>query len=250
MSIVFLSDVHVKTGKDCEELFAFIRTVINNEHSVKRVVMLGDIIDFWYDYRGFVKAEFMPLYMMFQYLKDKNVIVDYIAGNHDFALGDYFKNYFNVNTYEDQDYFIIDEFGIKILCGHGDRIVKKGAYKYLSLLLNFKINQKIFSLLPPWVGEFLSQSISTKSRKRSIKIEHSYTDQFKEFLSDLQSGVVSLCEENNCSYGFVGHSHQDIRKDVNGITFQNTGSWGFYGDYYILNNDNGAINLSHFVYEN
>ncbi len=248
MSVIFFSDVHIKTADDCQKLYDFIKYAIKEHKAVTRVVMLGDIMDFWFEYRGFVKAEYTPFYMMLNYLKENKISVDYIAGNHDFALEKYFSKNFGVNTYKDTEFFIVQEFGVKILCGHGDRIIKSSGYKYLSSILNLRINQVLFSLVPPWIGEFLSKMISTKSRKRGKKIEEKYTQEFIVYLNKLKTSTVELCKKNGCKFGFVGHTHQNIKDNIDGIIYQNTGSFGFSGDYYVMTNNAEEIILEHFIY--
>jgi len=236
MSTIILSDAHIKTRDDCEKLFLFMKEQIINISNLDTVVFLGDIFDFWFEYRGFIKYEYYPFYNMLSLLKDKKIEIHYIAGNHDFALGNFFSDEFNVIIHENKDFFTLNKYGVNLFFAHGDRIHKKGAYKILSWILNVHINKKLFSAIPPWMGELISKLISTKSRERNEKNEKVESEEFKKYLLNLKEKTVSLSKKNNCKFAFVGHTHQNFREFVDGVVFVNTGSWGFYGDYYLLNN--------------
>jgi UDP-2,3-diacylglucosamine hydrolase len=131
---------------DCQELF-----------------LLGDIFDFWFDYREVVPRGYVRLLGALANLADQGVIIHYFTGNHDMWIFDYLQKEIGLKVYYQPT--TIERQGLKIHLGHGDGLGQGDRkYKIIKSILSNKFAQKLFSLLHPDIGLKLMKFASKQSR--------------------------------------------------------------------------------------
>ena len=150
----FASDVHlglqVADPADREARFvSFLRSIPAAE--TEALYLLGDIWDFWYEYRDVVPKGYVRVFGALTDLMDAGVKVYFFPGNHDVWAYGYFE-----------------ELGMKILeqpCGHGDGLgpVDRG-YRILRGIFHNRFLQACFSALHPWFAFSLGNGWSRRSR--------------------------------------------------------------------------------------
>jgi len=99
----FISDLHLGAPsltmefetKRRTELLKFLNMVVQGGD---RLVIVGDLFDFWYEYKYVVPKSYFWLYTKLRELVDKGIAVDYVAGNHDFFLGEFFSESVGLNV--------------------------------------------------------------------------------------------------------------------------------------------------------
>ena len=95
--------------------------------------MLGDIFDFWYEYKEVVPKGFVRFLGKISQLSDKGVNIHLILGNHDMWILDYFQKELGINVYNNIIKIRINNK--LLLVGHGDGIGKGDfGYKFLKLI--------------------------------------------------------------------------------------------------------------------
>src|SRR5512140_293159 len=91
--LYFISDVHLGLGareqerKKEERLLSFLRAILP---SAEKLFILGDLFDFWFEYRTVIPKGFHRTLSALQDLTDHGIAVEYLAGNHDYWIGDFF----------------------------------------------------------------------------------------------------------------------------------------------------------------
>lgn len=89
----FVSDVHlglqVSDPADRERRFADFLASLPEETAA--VYLLGDVWDFWYEYRDVVPKGYVKVFAAIQSLMDRGVEVYFFQGNHDIWTYSYFE---------------------------------------------------------------------------------------------------------------------------------------------------------------
>ena len=161
----FASDVHLglqvadPAGREAR-FVAFLKGIPTEE--TEALYLLGDIWDFWYEYRDVVPKGYVRVFAALQDLMDAGVKVFFFRGNHDIWTYRYFEE-LGMKRLE-QPYVV--EIGGKTFClGHGDGLgpVDRG-YRILQGIFHNRFLQVCFSALHPWFAFRLGNGWSRRSR--------------------------------------------------------------------------------------
>ena len=228
--IYFASDFHLGSPNYEESLKREKKIIfwLNEiEKDAKKIYLLGDIFDFWFEYEKVVPKGFVRLLAKLADLVDKGIQIHFLVGNHDMWMRDYLEKEIGLKVHFKE--FIVEENNQLILIGHGDGL-GKGDYKYkiLKSLFTSKICKWLFSRLHPNFGIGLGQAWSNKSRKEQEKP----TNEEKEIL-------VEYCKEqqknNPVDYYVFGHRHipMEVKIDKR-ANYINLGDWIHHYSYAVL----------------
>jgi UDP-2,3-diacylglucosamine hydrolase len=241
--VYFISDIHLgapSLTKDFEtkrriELLKFFDIVAKNG---SRLIIVGDLFDFWYEYKYVVPKNYFWLYAKFKEMIDKGVAMDYIAGNHDFFLGEFFSKSIGLKVY--QDGFSENINGKKFLFIHGDGLaVKDSGYRMLKRILRIGFTRSIIRWIHPDVGFSLAKAFSKKSREYTSNKDFGETDGMTLFAKEkLKDG-----------YDFVvmGHNHVPKFEHLGKGVYVNLGDWLQNFTYGVFDGD--AIRLMNWEFE-
>lgn len=164
--VYFVADVHLgldlKDAGGREDRFvSFLKGIRKPE--TKALYLLGDIWDFWYEYRDVVPKEGARVVSELIRLMDEGVEVFFFEGNHDMWTFSFFESLGMKKLRQPADITI----GEKSFClGHGDCLggARKGYRLMLSVFHN-PVTRFLFSLLHPWVAYRLGLGWSNSSRR-------------------------------------------------------------------------------------
>jgi len=233
----FVSDSHIgfdqpevekRKIKYLLEFFYFVKK--NGE----RLFLLGDLYDFWFEYKSVIPRRNIIVLMALKELVDSGVKIDYIIGNHDFWVGDFFKKDLGIQIH--QDPLEITLQNKKCFIAHGDGFAPKDVgYRILKKILRNPLNIKLFSLLHPDFGFALADFFSNWSRNnREIKNkEKEYLQYAKDRFSKGFDCVV------------LAHTHQPQQWEKGGKQYINTGDWMSHFTYGKL--ENSVLSLEHWI---
>ena len=203
--IYFVSDVHlgldVKDPEERESRFVSWLDSIPRE-SAKALYLLGDIWDFWYEYRDVVPRTGARVVARLTALVDSGIEVYFFEGNHDIWTFSFFEELgMKKRT---QPYYM--EEGGKIFCiGHGDGLGKvKRSYRLMLDVFRSKVAQTLFSTLHPWLAYRFAMKWSGSNRR-----SHSpYT--FKGPGEPLYEFVTASEENRHADFYIFGHYHDRV----------------------------------------
>ena len=236
--IYFASDFHLgsRNLKESLEREKKIISWLNEiEKDAQSIYLLGDIFDFWFEYKKVIPKGFVRFLAKLAELIEKGIDIHYVVGNHDMWMRDYLEQEIGLKVHSQE--FIIEQDHKLIFIGHGDGL-GKGDYKYkvLKLIFSSKICKWLFSRLHPNFGISLGQAWSNKSkRKKEILVNED-----KEIL-------VEYCKEqqknNPVDYYVFGHRHipMNIRIDER-CNYINLGDWVHYYSYAVYSNQKLELN--------
>lgn len=198
--IIFISDVHLRGLYDVREK-AFLRFLREHKASLSRLVIVGDLFDFWIGYPTVVYTHYFPVLYFLYELREEGVEIDYIEGNHDFHLGPFFKDVLKCNIYSNEVLFHIDKYRICVC--HGDLVNKKDkGNRIMRFFLRSSFIKGVVKFVPPhwlWkIGHSASRLSHFYNRRdpKSKKIEALYAHIAENQLKLSDNDVF-----------IVGHSH-------------------------------------------
>ena len=161
----FVSDVHLGLqvadhAKRERQFVDFLRGIPVEE--TEALYLLGDIWDFWYEYRDVVPKGYVRVFAALMDLMDAGVKVYFFTGNHDIWAYSYFREL--GMTVLEQPY--VTAIGGKIFClGHGDGLGPGDlGYKFMKWVFHNRFLQRCFSTLHPRIAFALGNSWSKDSR--------------------------------------------------------------------------------------
>ena len=235
----FVSDIHLGSGSVAEQrrverLFLDFLTKI--EGDAESLYLVGDIFDFWFEYKRVVPRGFVRVLGRLAELSDKGVKIVMLTGNHDMWVGDYLTNECGIELYtKPQTILVADK---TLFVAHGDNMNIKGqpVLRAMNAMFRSKCLRKIASwLIHPDCFMRFGQWWSGKSRK-----SHN-TDYGSEVLEHLVDYAVKYGSQHEVDYFVFGHLHYaaDI-KTTERILFM--GDWHSQPSYVVLDN-NGKIEL-------
>src|SRR5436309_15302191 len=121
MASYFFSDVHLGLGSPATEkqkenrLLAFLRSILS---TTEYLFIVGDLFDFWFEYTTVIPKGFHRTLAALQEFTDRGVKVHYLAGNHDFWMGEFFRTELGMELHFDP--FEMAVGGKRIFFHHGD----------------------------------------------------------------------------------------------------------------------------------
>ena len=201
----FVSDVHlglqVADPDARERRFADFLNSLPQE--TEALYMLGDIWDFWYEYRDVVPKGYVRVLAALQSLMDRGVKVYFFQGNHDVWTYSYFEELGMIRLTQPA----LVKIGDKSFClGHGDGLgpVPFG-YKFLRGVFHSRVLQFLFSTLHPWIAFRLGNSWSRRNR-----LAHHEEYVFKGPGEPLYQFAEKFSSENQVDYFVFGHYHSEV----------------------------------------
>src|SRR5215210_6994225 len=119
--IYFLSDFHLGAPDSATSLVREKRVVkfldeIKNDAG--QIFILGDLFDFWYEYKRVVPKGFVRILGKLAEITDAGIPIHFFVGNHDMWMKDYLQNEMNIPVYFDPKEFVFNDK--TFLVGHGD----------------------------------------------------------------------------------------------------------------------------------
>ncbi|MGN6420298.1 MAG: UDP-2,3-diacylglucosamine diphosphatase [Pseudobacter sp.] len=230
--VYFLSDFHLGAPNPAASLerekliVAFLEEVRN---SAAAIFIVGDMFDFWYEYRTVVPKGYVRLMGKLAELTDAGIPIYFFVGNHDMWMTDYFQKELNIPVYFEPKEFEFN--GKQFLIGHGDGLGPGDhGYKFLKKVFRNPISRWLFGILPPYIG----MGIANYSSRRSRAVT-GHSDAV--FLGEEGEWLITYCKEELqkkfYDYLVFGHRHLPIDYTLNEgkSRYINLGDWIRYYTY-------------------
>ncbi len=166
--------------------------------------MLGDIWDFWYEYRDLVPKGYVRVFSSLMDLMEAGVEVFFFQGNHDIWCYHYFAD-MGIRILQ-QPYEV--ELGGKVFClGHGDGLGPGDiGYKIMSWIFRNKLCQRMFSaLIHPTIAFRLGNGWSKGNR---VSRRGEYV--FKGEAEPLYKFAQDYSTAHHVDYFIFGHFHTSV----------------------------------------
>lgn len=203
--IYFLSDAHLGS-KTFADPIAHEKRLVRFLDSIKEdasaVYLLGDIIDYWFEYKTVVPRGFTRFFGKLAELTDRGIEVHWFTGNHDIWMFDYLPAETGIIIHRQA--LVTQINGKKFFLAHGDGLGDdSNGYKLMSWFFRNKFCQKIFAgIHPRWTVAF-AHKWSEHSRLNG--------SDFPTFMGEDKEHLVLFAREQlkqtDVDFFIFGHRH-------------------------------------------
>lgn len=206
------------------------------------IFFVGDIWDFYFEYKKVVPKGFVRLLGKMAALRDAGIELHFFRGNHDMWMFSYLEDELGIPIHDHP--LEVELQGKRLMIGHGDGLGPGDrGYKFLKRIFRHPLAQGVFRWLHPDVGIRMAEYWSTTSRRAS-------SDRSLRFFED-DEWLIQYCEEVLCEkkvdYFIFGHRHLPIVHHFDKSTYINLGDWLEFQTYAVL--DEGKLQLKAFENE-
>ena len=236
--IYFLSDFHLGAPNATDSLLRekkIIRFLEEIKTDAAQIFIVGDLFDFWYEYKKVVPRGYVRILGKLAAITDAGIPVHFFVGNHDMWMKDYFQQELNIPVYFEPVNFEFN--GKKFLVGHGDGLGPgdKG-YKFIKQLFRNKACKWLFGVLPPALGMGIAHYFSRKSRAQTGQTDEKFLGEDKEWLIIY---CKQLLQKEYYDYLIFGHRHLPIDFSLTEKSrYINLGDWIKYFSYAVFDGQN------------
>ncbi len=205
-NIYFISDVHLgapalNNNRERELLFAKWLDCIS--HDVKELYLLGDIFDFWYEYKKVVPRGFSRILGRLAMLTDRGIPVHFFTGNHDLWVFDYLPQEVGLQIHRKE--LITTIMGKKFFLAHGDGLDPEDkGYLFLKKIFSNKKLQWMFSRLHPNFALRIAHRWSKSSRLSKMYRK----EEFNVKNESMYRFAENYLEKEWIDYFIFGHRHR------------------------------------------
>lgn len=219
----FASDVHLglpnyEDSLKREKLFVEWLDQVKND--AKEIYLLGDIFDFWFEYKRAIPRGFSRFLGKLCEITDSGIPVHFFTGNHDMWVFDYLPKETGVILHKKP--LIKEISGNKFYMAHGDGFGPGDvSYKILKKVFASKLSQWLFARFHPNLGIWIANSWSTHSR---------YSRKTKPFEGEDKEWLIlyskKLLEKEDFNFMIYGHRHypSDLKLSET-CRYINLGDW-------------------------
>ncbi|GAO41816.1 UDP-2,3-diacylglucosamine diphosphatase [Flavihumibacter petaseus] len=232
--IYFISDFHLGAPDYQQSLTRekkIVRFLETIEKDAATIFIVGDLFDFWYEYRSVVPKGYVRILGKLANLTDKGIAIHFFVGNHDMWMKGYFERELSIPVYHEEKAFSFN--GKSFLIGHGDGLGPGDhGYKFIKKVFRNRISQFLFGILHPTWGIGLANYFSRKSRAATGQTD-------EHFLGEDNEWLITYCKDvlqaKHYDFFVFGHRHLPIDFRLPGNSrYINLGDWLRYDSYAVF----------------
>lgn len=239
--LYFASDFHLGVPTAAESL-AREKDIVAWLESIRpdaqAIYLLGDIFDFWFEYRHAIPKGFIRLQGKLAELRDAGIPVTFFTGNHDMWMFDYFPTELGIPVFREPIELQVGTH--RLVIGHGDGLGPgETGYKILKKFFNSALCQWLFARIHPNLGMRIAHYWSRKSRISNMKREEHFKGEENEYL-------FTWCreqeEQSHRQYYIFGHRHLVLDLQVSpDCRYLNLGEWVHHKTYGVYDGQKAEL---------
>ena len=210
MPVYFISDVHLGLGPRSEErdkenrLLALFQNILS---TTDELYIVGDLFDFWFEYRTVIPKGFHRTLAALQAFTDRGIPVKFLVGNHDCWTKDFFSDELGMEVHMTP--FEANIQGRRVYLHHGDGLAANDlGYRLIKPVLRNRLAIWLYRWLHPDIGVPLARGSSRTSRTYTSQKDYGEEEGLLRFARErIQEGVHIVV---------MGHHHQPLFTPING----------------------------------
>ncbi len=242
--IYFASDQHFGAPTTSESKVReakFINWLDQIKKDADVLFLLGDLFDFWFEYKTVVPKGFVRVLGKLAELRDVGITIHFFVGNHDLWMRDYFETELGIKVYYKPTVFTFNDKTFYIAHGDGLGPGDKG-YKRMKKVFANPFSKWLYRWLHPDIGLRLGQYLSTQNKLISGEEDVVFLGHDKEWLVQHSH---ELLNKMHYDYFVFGHRHLPMEIKLNDkSTYVNLGDWVSHFTYAVF--ENGKLSLKNF----
>jgi UDP-2,3-diacylglucosamine hydrolase len=242
--VYFASDFHLGVDarlSSTERERQIIRWLDRVREDAAALYLVGDLFDFWFEYRKVIPKGYIRLLGKLAELSDAGLPVHLFTGNHDMWIFTYFEEELGIPTHRQP--ITAEWYGKSFYIGHGDGLGPGDhGYKMIKKIFANKICQRLFAAIPPSIGIGMADYWSKRSRSTNPSSPR-FLGPEKEWLVQFAEGEL---RKRYFDYFIFGHRHLPIDYLLSNqkSRYINLGEWLNYNSYAVF--DGNELHLRFF----
>lgn len=223
--IYFASDFHLG-APDYESSLAREKEIVKWLNACRKdaeeIFLVGDVFDFWFEYRRVVPRGFTRLLGTISEISDSGIPVHWFTGNHDMWIFDYLPKECGIQLHREP---VVREWnGKRLMIGHGDGLGPGDhGYKFIKKIFASPLCQWLFARLHPNFGIWLANKSSGYSRSTTGDHDRIFLGEDNEWLVGYTRDVL---KREHFDYFIFGHRHLPLEIKLNDRSvYMNLGDW-------------------------
>ena len=235
--IYFSSDNHLGAPNAEESKLRekkFVRWLNEIESDAAAIFLLGDLFDFWFEYKHVVPKGFVRVFGKLAELSDSGIPIYFFVGNHDLWMQDYFEKELNIPVCHQPKTFSFNNK--KFFIGHGDGLGPgdKG-YKRIKKVFTNSFAKWLYRWFHPDIGVPLAKHLSVKNKMISGDEDEQFLGKDNEWLAQYANRKL---ESEYFDYFVFGHRHLPMEVELNkDSTYYNLGDWISHYTYGVFDGE-------------
>lgn len=205
--VYFISDLHLGaryiTDKRAHE--RHVVEFLDSLDDATELYLLGDILDYWFEYRYVVPRGYVRFFGALARLADRGVKISWFTGNHDVWLRDYLSREIGLKVYYHNT--VVEIMGRKFLLSHGDDVGRQPfLYRFARFCFYNKFCQWLYAgIHPRWTSPIaLGWSNANRTNPKREKVspaENGCLDNLTDFSRSFAAA------HSEVKYFVFGHLH-------------------------------------------
>lgn len=209
--VYFLSDLHLgagyRDGREAERrVVRFLESIAGDAAAL---YLMGDILDYWFEYRTVVPRGYVRFFGALASLADKGVRIVWYIGNHDIWLFDYLRDEIGIEVVD--GYRVEDINGARFFLNHGDGVGHLDpGFRFIRSVFRNRLCQKLYSAIHPrWTIPFALRW-SSHSRKSG---ENTAVREWRGSDEPLERFAIGYLRDTDPAVNFFVFGHLHIMVD-------------------------------------
>jgi UDP-2,3-diacylglucosamine hydrolase len=236
MALYIFSDAHLGSGSpeaDRRKVAKISELCELVKRDGDRLVILGDLFDFWFEYKHAIPKDNHEVLFMLRELVRAGVTVDYVSGNHDFWMDNFFEDQLGLGVHKDA--LEMTYAGMRLYLTHGDGLAPGDrGYRVMKWVFRNRLFIWLYRQLPADFAASFARSVSGSSRERTSRRDHTFAVDYEAYA------------QHKLAEGFdivaIGHLHIPVLQRIDNGWYVNTGD--FIGHFtYARLSDSGELEL-------
>ena len=243
----FISDLHLGAKYMADQLDRekrVCRFLDAIKDDAAELYLLGDILDYWYEYKYVVPRGYIRFLGKLAELADSGIKITWVTGNHDVWLFDYLRDQIGLTVlYGNTE---VETQGKRILIAHGDDVgVQPAMYRFTRWCFYNKVCQWLYASIHPRWTYPIATGWSNENRSRRDP------EQLKAISERAASRLIDFSREYHAShpdveafvYGHIHLARVERQQGMPPVIF--LGEWISLNTYVVLD-ESGQFELKSF----
>lgn len=208
----FISDLHLGAtyeadGRELERRTVEWLDMIKRDAT--ELYLLGDILDYWFEYRHVVPRGYVRFFGKLAELSDSGVRITWIIGNHDIWIFDYLPNELGVTVVD--GILKREVAGVPMTLQHGDGIGGSFKFRLMRSVFRNRLCQRLYACVHPRWTVGLAHGISRRSRIKETLTGSWPQNLYEEYIRWSNEQIRA---GSNSRYFIFGHLHKGKRESL------------------------------------
>ncbi|MCR4921747.1 MAG: UDP-2,3-diacylglucosamine diphosphatase [Bacteroidaceae bacterium] len=244
-NIYFIADAHlgsrgVPNNRAQEK--KLVRFLDSIKEQASALYMLGDMFDFWYEYRMVVPRGFTRFLGKLSELTDRGIEVHYFTGNHDIWCSDYLPQECGVILHREP--LLTEILGRRFFLAHGDGLGDPTlSFRLLRAIFHSRLCQVLFSCIHPrWAIDFgLAWAKHSRQKRDKMGGELPYLGEDREYLVRFAKEYLQA-HPGEVDFFLFGHRHIELDLTLTAQTrLMIVGDWITQWTYAVFDGENLSL---------